>query len=157
MTRHRISWIILLVLGIGTLWIGVGDFVRRGDGDPALMEMMTGVPWDEMKSASPREALLADLLSAILGAWLIGFALLAIAIAATAYRWGQRWAWLALWSVPLAYLLVLTAVGTANRVPNTPTPPALFSAPIAIVLSVLALLLDIRAFFPRRTSLDAES
>lgn len=150
MTAHRISWIVLLVLGIGTLWIGVGDFVQRGDGDPALMEMTTGVAWDELKATSPGMASLADILSAILGAWLIGLALLAIAVTVTAYRWARPWSWVALWSVPLAYLLVLLAVGSADAVPDAPMPPALISAPVAIVVWVIALLLDVRTFLPRQ-------
>lgn len=153
----KYAWITLLVLAILSLWIGLGDFFRAGSGDPALTETILGTPWSELKVMSPRIVSLVDLLSMILGAWLTGFSILAITISAVPFRRGERWAWYALWALPLAYILVFVAVFTADRLPGSPTPPAIFSAPALFVLSSGALLLSVRHFFPRVPNRSGDS
>lgn len=145
----KYAWIALLVVCVASLMIGVGDYFLAGNGDPALTETMTGIPWEEMKVATPRVVNLTNLLTRILGAWLTGFSLLAVGVTLVPFRRGERWAWYALWSLPLTFLLVFTAILTAERVPGSPTPPALFSAPGLFTISSLALLLPLRTFFPK--------
>lgn len=144
---QRYAWIVLLVVGAISLLIGLGDFIFAGNGDPALVASMTGTPWTELMVTNPRTANLVNLLSRILGAWLIGFSILAVGISVTGYRKGDRWAWYALWALPLTFVLIFAAFLTAGRVPGAPTPPALFSAPGLFVLSALGLLLPFRRFF----------
>jgi len=147
---QRYAWIILLVVGTLSLLIGLGDFILAGNGDPALVESVTGMPWAQVKASSPRMANLVNLLTRILGAWLIGFSTLAVTISLTAYRRGDRWAWYALWALPLTFVLIFVVFLTAGRVPGAPTPPALFSAPGLSVLSILGLLLPYRRFFRKQ-------
>ena len=144
---QKYAWVVLLAVSTLSLLIGLGDFILAGDGDPALVETMTGTSWTETEVSSPRVANLVNLLSRILGAWLIGFSILGIGISAMAYRKGEKWAWYILWALPLTYALIFTAFFIADRVPGSPTPPALFSAPGLFVLSTLALLLPIQKFF----------
>jgi len=145
--HQRYAWIVLLVVGAISLLIGLGDFILAGNGDPALVESMIGTPWAEVTATSPRTANLVDLLSRILGAWLIGFSILAVGISVTAYRKGDTWAWYALWALPLTFALIFVAFLAAGRVPGAPMPPALFSAPGLFLLSALGLLLPFRRFF----------
>lgn len=144
---QRYAWILLMVVSILSLLIGLGDFILAGNGDPALVESMTGTRWVAVKAANPPLANLVNLLTRILGAWLIGFSILSLAITVTAYRKGERWAWYALWALPLAFVLIFGAFLTAGRLPGSPTPPALFSAPGLFAMSALGLLLPIRQFF----------
>jgi hypothetical protein len=144
---QRYAWTVLLVVSALSLLIGLGDFILAGNGDPALVESMTGTPWAEVKATNPHMASLVNLLTRILGAWLIGFSVLAVGISLTAYRRGDKWAWYALWALPFTFLLIFAVFLTAGRVPGAPTPPALLSAPGLFLLSVLGLLLPIRRFF----------
>ena len=146
---QKYAWVILLVVSVLSLLIGLGDFFLAGDGDPALVESMIGTSWTEMKVSTPRVANLVNLLTRILGAWLIGFSILGIGISVTAYRNGEKWAWYTLWALPLTYVLIFAAFFTADRVPGSPVPPALYSAPGLFVLSILGLLLPVKKFFPR--------
>ena len=146
-TLQRYAWIVLLVVGVLSLLIGLGDFILAGNGDPALVESVTGTPWTEVTATNPRIASLVNLLSRILGAWLIGFSILAVGISVTAYRKGDRWAWYALWALPLTFALIFAAFLTAGRVSGAPMPPALFSAPGLFLLSAFGLLLPYRRFF----------
>ena len=143
------AWVVLLVVCTLSLLIGLGDFILAGDGDPALVESMIGTSWLEMKVSTSRVANLINLLTRILGAWLIGFSILGIGISSKGYRNGEKWAWWALWALPLTFALIFAAFFTAERVPGSSIPPALFSAPGLFVLSILGLLLPVRKFFPR--------
>ena len=142
------AWITILIVSVLSLMIGIGDYFLAGNGDPALTESMTGTSWEEMKIVSPNIVNLTNLLARILGAWLTGLSILGIGVSAVPYRRGERWAWYILWALPLSFLLVFIAVLTANRVPGSSPPPALYSAPGLFVLSTLALLLPVRKFFP---------
>lgn len=153
----KYAWIALLVVCVASLLIGVGDYFLAGNGDPALTETMTGVPWEEMKEVTPLVVNLTNLLTRILGAWLTGFSLMGIAVTLVPFRRGERWAWYALWSLPLSFLLVFAGILTANRVPGSPTPPALFSAPGLFTISSLALLLPFRTFFAKSDDQVASS
>lgn len=153
---QRYAWAVLLVVSAISLLIGLGDFILAGNGDPALIESMLGMTWEEVKATDASLVHLVDLLTRILGAWLIGFSILAAAISATAYRGGDKWAWYALWALPFTYLLIFAVFLTANKAPGAPTPPALFSAPGLFLLSALGLLLPIRRFFPQGGMDDLE-
>lgn len=143
------AWIVLLVVSVASLLIGLGDFILAGDGDPALVESMIGTSWLELKATDPAMANLVNLLSRILGAWLTGLSTMALVITITAYRNVNRWAWYALWALPLSFILIFATFLTADRVPGAPTPPALFSAPGLVILSAVGLLLPFRQFFPK--------
>ena len=144
--RDRYSWILLLVVGLASLAIGVGDFALGQAGDTEMVLAVTGMTWSQLTAASPSVANLVDLLARVLGAWLTGFSLLAIAVSATAYRHGERWAWFAMWSVPLAMTLVFLAFASANRIAGEALPPALLSAPALAALSAASLLASSRRF-----------
>jgi hypothetical protein len=145
--HERYAWVLLLLVGVGTLAIGVGDFALQQSGDTEMVAAMTGMSWAQLQASSPAVANLVDLLARVLGAWLIGFALLGITISVTAFRRGERWAWFAMWSFPLVMSLVSWAFLTADRVSGESTPPALYSAPALVVISSAGLLLSFRRFF----------
>lgn len=147
---ERSAWVLLLVVSAASLAVGIGDFVLQQGGDTAMVESVAGMSWPELQASTPRLAGLIDLLARVLGAWLIGFSLLGIAVSATAFRRGERWAWYAMWSLPLVMAMVFVAFLAADRVAGAPVPPGLLSAPALVVISCVGLLLPIRVFFGRR-------
>lgn len=144
--RDRYSWILLLVVGLASLAIGVGDFVLGQAGDTEMVVAVTGMTWSELTASYPSAANLVDLLARVLGAWLTGFSLFAIAVSVTAYRRGERWAWFAMWSLPLAMTLVFVAFASTNRIAGEALPPALLSAPTLAAVSAASLLVSSRRF-----------
>ena len=72
-----------------------------------------------------------------------GMGLFGFLIAAVAYRRRERWAWFALWYYPFFW--------TAHLAGALPPGKEQAHQIIFIVLSVVALLLPVREFFPRKT------
>src|SRR5215212_3009322 len=66
------------------------------------------------------------------GAVLLGFSLLGMAVILTSYRRGERWAWFALWSFPLVFVLQSPFVGKLDM--------------LALVFCLLGLILPYRTF-----------
>jgi hypothetical protein len=59
-------------------------------------EGFSGRTWQELLAASPGAAAFMPVLFRVYGAYVLAFGLLAIAVAATAFRHGEAWAWWAL-------------------------------------------------------------
>jgi len=60
---------------------------------PAGFQGFTGASWQDLVATTPRTADYATLLFRMFGLYGIAFSLLAVAVAATAFRRGERWAW----------------------------------------------------------------
>jgi hypothetical protein len=80
-------------------------------------EGFTGLSWQELVATAPKTAEYTTLFR-MFGFYGVAFALLAIAVAATAFRRGERWAWWALlvgntigFVAPMAYDQIVRAVG----------------------------------------------
>jgi hypothetical protein len=84
-----------------------------------------------------------------LGASILVVSILSLAITLTAFRRGQRWAWYALWVWPLWNVAIFVLSFTAERHPDFPPPPPMLSAPVFFTVTLLALILSYRRFFPR--------
>jgi hypothetical protein len=67
---------------------------------------LTGRTFEEFATQDPEVAALISRQLATVGILAAAFALLALIVAAVPYRAGQRWAWYALWLVPIAFGLV---------------------------------------------------
>ena len=102
------------------------DFVVRppdphnfdGEGDGRGCEGYTGGSWQQLVATSPKTAGFITLIFRMYGIYIVAFSLLAIAIAATAYRRGERWAWWALlvgntvaWISAMSYDQIVGAIG----------------------------------------------
>lgn len=114
------------------------------------MQSVTGTTWNELKAASPRVANLIDLLSRMGGASLFAVAVLAGIICLRGFRRGERWAWIAMWTLPLWMALTTFFIATANRDQSAGTPVPLISGSILIAVAALALVLSVRPFFRAR-------
>jgi len=148
---ERHSWKVFLLISIILGLFGMGDILQGMSADPAIANSITGVAWEELQVSSPKIANLIDLQVRSGGSQLVMLSILSIAICLAGYRRGERWAWYTLWVFPIWTALAFVTFLTAERQPDFPPPPPMLSAPVFFVVSVLALLLPIRKFFPKQS------
>jgi hypothetical protein len=101
--RH-VAWILILIADVGLLaWGGMAaitpEHLLGPNSAPILnaeYEGFTGNAWSELASASPTTTVFMTLVFRMYGIYGVAFSLMAIAIAVTAFRRGDGWAWWAL-------------------------------------------------------------
>lgn len=123
---RRFAWVVILIADVGLLaWCAAAALVPErllGPGStpilPAGYEGFTGYSWQELVATAPNAAEYTTLLFRMFGFYGVAFSLMAIAIAANAFRRGERWAWWALlggntigFIAPMAYDQIVRAVG----------------------------------------------
>jgi hypothetical protein len=104
MTRRRVAWILILVVDVGYIAWGAGAAIAPehllGPGGKAILpagyEGYSGGSWPALADSSPLVAGYMAILYRMYGIYNVLFGLLASAIALTAFRRGERWAWWAL-------------------------------------------------------------
>jgi len=102
--RRRIALIIFLIVDVGyILWGAMAafwlDHLMGPHGVPILpagYDGYTHTSWAAMASASPQTAGYMEVLYRTYGVYNLAFGLMTVAIALTAFRRGERWAWWAL-------------------------------------------------------------
>ena len=104
MNGHRVeipktSWIVLLAVAV----MSVGSGLYVGLTPIADQTELQGRTWEQFASQDPEVAGLYSMDLALLGMSIGAFGVLAVVIAAIPYRLGERWAWYALWVVPLLW------------------------------------------------------
>jgi hypothetical protein len=98
---RRVAWLVILIADAGLLaWGAAAALLPEslpGPGSapilPAGYEGFTGGSWQQLAATSPKTAGYITLVFRMYGIYIVAFGLLAVAIAATAYRRGDRWAW----------------------------------------------------------------
>lgn len=143
------GWIILLIVSIIFALFGLGDIIQATAADPAIVQAITGMTPAEIGAADPRLLVLVDQQVRAGGAAIMVAGILAAAIAWTSFRGGERWAWYALWTLPLLNVLILLVMYTHTDFSTGVLPPPLLSAPIFLAITIVALLLPLRRFFPK--------
>jgi|SRR6185503_3918366 len=101
---RRFAWFLIVIADFGLLAWGLPaalapDYLLGPDGAPILAagyEGFTGRSWAELTATLPKAAEFMRVLFRVYGAYVVAFGLLAMAVAATAFRRGDRWAWWAL-------------------------------------------------------------
>ncbi len=146
---ERYAWTILLALGIVFALFGVGDMALGTAADPAIVEGVAGMTPKEIGDMDPALLRLVNQQTRAGGSFLLIGGLLIAAIAATSFRRGERWAWYALWTLPLLNVLIFLNMYMSLDPASDVLPPPLLSAPIALAISVVGLLLPVRRFFPK--------
>lgn len=121
--RRRVAWILMLLADVGLLlWAAMAALAPErllGPGSAPILtagyEGFTGRSWSELPDASRG---FITVLFRVYGAYGVAVALLAIAIAITAFRRGETWAWWALlagntiaYGGAMTYDLVVNAIG----------------------------------------------
>ena len=95
----RASWIILAV--VATLTILSGLYV--GLTPVGSQTELSGRTWEEFAMADPEVARIYSMDLALLGITLTAFGILGTIVSLIPYRRGERWAWFALWLIPLVH------------------------------------------------------
>ena len=123
---QRVAWILILIADLGYIAWGAGAATSPdrllGPGGKGILqagyEGYSGGSWTELTGTSPLGAGYMKLLYRMYGVYNVLFGLMGSAIAATAFRRGERWAWWALLvgnTVALvsaiAYDLTVNAIG----------------------------------------------
>jgi hypothetical protein len=95
----RASWGVLTAVttlgGLSALYVVL---TPAGDQTPLVAR-----PWEQFASQEPEVASIVARLLVVLGLLGAAFALFGVILSVLPYRHGQRWAWFALWLVPVAY------------------------------------------------------
>jgi hypothetical protein len=148
---ERHAWKVLLGVSLVIGIFGMGDMLGGAadlqNGETVMMHSLTGMSWNELQAASPNGANLIDMKFRTDGASLATIALLSIAVCLTGFRRGQRWAWYALWAIPVWIALTVLFVWNAVKHPDYGTPVPIISGSILFVLCVTLLALSYRKFF----------
>jgi hypothetical protein len=112
----RVSWIILAVVAVLTILSGL----YVGLTPTGSQTELSGRTWEEFAVADPDVAKIYSMDLALLGMSLTAFAILAVIVTLIPYRHGERWAWFALWLIPLVHggiaLIMLQAQYDASYV-----------------------------------------
>ena len=101
---RRVAWLLILIADAGLLaWGAMAALAPErlpGPGFAPILrvgyERFTSRSWQELTDTSPMTAEYITLLFRLYGVYIVAFGLLAIAVTATAFRRGERWAWWAL-------------------------------------------------------------
>jgi len=101
---RRVAWILILLADVGLLaWGAMAAIAPEHLLGPNSMPILqagyegyTGYSWSEVVSTSPKAVDFMTLVFRMYGIYGMGFSLMAIAIAVTAFRRGDIWAWWAL-------------------------------------------------------------
>ena len=119
--RRRIAWILTLIVDVGLVAWGamaaaLPDHLLGPRGVPILTagyEGFTQGSWTELASTSPMTARYIGVLFRMYGVFNVAFGLMAVAIAVTAFRRGDRWAW---WALLIGNTIALVAAMTYDRI-----------------------------------------
>ena len=101
---RRFAWLVMVVADAGLLaWGAIAalapDYLLGPGSKPILAagyEGFAGRSWQELMATSPAAAGFTGVLFRVYGAYVVAFGLVATAVAATAFRRGEAWAWWAL-------------------------------------------------------------
>src|SRR5215207_8782456 len=112
----RASWIILAVVAALTILSGL----YVGLTPVGSQTELSGRTWEQFAAADPEVARIYSMDLVLLGMALTAFAILGTILTLIPYRRGERWAWFALWLIPLLHggvaLRMLTDQYTAGSV-----------------------------------------
>ncbi|MCC7163821.1 MAG: hypothetical protein IT331_15100 [Anaerolineae bacterium] len=151
---ERYSWIVFLALGLIIALFGLGDILTGGatfeSGEAPTLQGISGMTWQQLSSTSPNAASMIDYLVRAGGLHLFILGLLSMSVAATAFRRGERWAWFAMWLWPLWLGMVVLLLLSVYKQAGPGVPPPLVSGSIFLVITVSALGLSFRKFFPKQ-------
>ena len=97
--HEKHAWVLLFALSLfiaATAAVGIISGIDRTD-----FEQSTNLTWDEMKALNPTVSDYVQRVIWLNGAAYLGLGLIAAVLSWTAYRRGERYAWFAMWVLPL--------------------------------------------------------
>ena len=142
---NRHAWWALVVVSVVLVVFGLTDIATGAAADPAIAQALTGKTLAELEAAGPDAYRLFDFFTRVNGWSLVLAGLLFTVVLLVPFRRGQRWAWWAMWLLPIWALggaLFYVAVGIRA---DQPPPPPVVSGPILAVLTGAVLLVSGRS------------
>jgi hypothetical protein len=123
MSRRQIAWILILIVDVAYIAWGGGAALSPdhlpGPGGKAILpagfEGYSGGSWSGLAAASPLFAGYMTVLYRMYGIYCVLFGFMGSAIAITAFRRGERWAW---WTLLVANTIALLSAITYDRIVN---------------------------------------
>ena len=123
MSRRQIALILILIVDVGYIAWGAGAAASPdhllGPGGKAILpagyEGYSGESWAALVNGSPASAGFMTVLYRMYGIYNVLFGCLTTAIALTAFRRGERWAW---WALAAGNIVGLVAAITYDRMVN---------------------------------------
>ena len=120
MKRRDVAWILILIVDVGFVAWGAGAAIAPehllGPGGSAILpagyEGFTGASWPELVRTAPLTASFFVVLFRMYGIFNVAFGLVASAIAVTAFRRGETWAW---WALLVGNTITLVSAMTYDR------------------------------------------
>jgi hypothetical protein len=123
---HGVAWLVILIADVGLLaWgaiVALAPEQVPGPGSVPILaagyEGFTKGSWSDLVATSPPTVEFITLIFRLFAVYIVAFGLLAIPIAATAFRRGEAWAWWALlagntiaYGAPMTYDWIVGAIG----------------------------------------------
>ena len=135
----------MLIAGVGVLGIIFGAMLMLGVVyDPTYFSNQLGQPVNHFSSTDPKVWSAIQSWERDEGTELFGFSLFAAAIATTAYRRGEKWAWYTFWYLPLYALygtITTSLIGSSYLT---------YLLAGILVATLAGLILPYRRFFPQQ-------
>lgn len=153
-TYEKYAWILLFAFWALHFVLSVRDFfptlqdmcLACMPGGQTAIQSSTGMTWNQLSSTSPR---FANFLASTLiddGISGVGLAIFGMIVSLTSFRRGERWAWYVSWSMPIGIL-----AAQLNVYLLTGSVMVIVLAVVFVLISLLALFLPYRQFFPKTT------
>ena len=149
--RRRVAWILILIVDVGFVaWGAMAaawlDHLLGPGGKPILAAGYEGFSkgsWSDLVSGSPMAAKYMGVLFRTYGMYNVAFGLIGSAVAVTAFRRGDRWAW---WALLAANTVALVSAITYDKTVNAIGPFELSEyLGLAMVWGALAVTAPFRA------------
>ena len=143
---QRNAWKWLLVPTVIIVLFGIGDVIRGPAADPAILEGLTGLTFEELEAESPAGAQVYDALTRAQGLVLVYFGLTLTAIVWFAFRKWQRWSWFTMWLLPIWSIGVSIFFLLQERAADGPIPPPMVSGFVFFAYAAFWLAVSYRGF-----------
>jgi len=151
---EKYGWVILFLFWALHLVLSARDFFPSLQdlclacvlGAQTPIQAVTGLTWSQLVSSSPK---FANFLGSTLvddGVSGVGLAVFGMVVSAMGYRKGEKWAWYVSWFMPIGIL-----AAQLNVYALTGSIMVIYLATVFTIVSLLALLLPFRQFFPRKS------
>jgi hypothetical protein len=123
MTRRKIAWILILIvdglcLAWGLMAAAWPDHLLGPGGVPIIpagYEGFSNGSWSQLVTTSPLTAQYIEVLFRTYGMYNVGFGVMAVAVALTAFRRGEPWAW---WALLAGNTITLVSAMVYDRTVN---------------------------------------
>jgi len=141
-----VFWALHLVLSVRDFFPSLQDLCLAClPGAQTAIQSSTGMTWTQLMSTNPRFA--SFLASALVddGISGVGLAVFGMIVSLTSFRRGEKWAWYVSWSMPIGIL-----AAQLNVYLLTGSVLVIVLGIVFVLVSLLALFLPYRQFFPKK-------